>query len=267
MAENIAFPLEVRKTSRGEIKRRVEQVLLKVSLSGLGNRRPAQLSGGQQQRVALARALIFEPQLVLLDEPLGALDKQLRERMQYELKQLHEDLGVTMICVTHDRSEALTMSDRIAVFSAGRIQQLAGPEEPYESPENAFVAQFIGERNRLLGRVETLEAERCRVRLDDGSVVLARPVDVPSVGARPSLSLRPERVALDPPSDALRNVFEGRIEKLIYLGDATRVVLRTCGSDEFVAKIPNTQGRPGLSRGETVRRGWRAADCRAFHLP
>ena len=142
-----------------------------VRLGAFGDRRPAQLSGGQQQRVAVARALVFDPDLVLMDEPLGALDKQLREQMQYEIKHIHESLGVTVVYVTHDQSEALTMSNRIAVFDDGVIQQLAPPSDLYERPENAFVAQFIGENNRLLGSVEAIDGEECQVKIDNGEVI------------------------------------------------------------------------------------------------
>ena len=144
VAENLAFPLAVRKLGKEEITRKVARALEMVELPDFGTRRPAQLSGGQQQRVAVARALVFEPDLVLMDEPLGALDKQLREQMQYEIKHIHENLGVTVVYVTHDQSEAMTMSDRIAVFNDGVIQQLSTPDRLYESPQNAFVAQFIG---------------------------------------------------------------------------------------------------------------------------
>ncbi|MFM7531763.1 MAG: ABC transporter ATP-binding protein, partial [Rubrivivax sp.] len=169
VAENIAFPLSVRKVAREEAARRVTEVLAMVGLKGFEDRRPAQLSGGQQQRVAVARALVFEPRLVLMDEPLSALDKQLREQMQYEIKRLQRRLGVTVVYVTHDQTEALTMSDRVAVFNAGVVQQLDTPERLYEQPANAFVAGFIGENNRLAGTVTEREGERCTVRLDGGS--------------------------------------------------------------------------------------------------
>ncbi|MGH7185332.1 MAG: ABC transporter ATP-binding protein, partial [Pseudomonadota bacterium] len=141
--ENLAFPLEVRKMGKAEIAQRVERLLDMVQLGEFADRRPNQLSGGQKQRIALARALVFDPMLVLMDEPLGALDRQLRETMQYEIKHIHDSLGVTVIYVTHDQGEALTMSDRIAVFDQGIVQQLATPDELYERPANAFVAQFI----------------------------------------------------------------------------------------------------------------------------
>ncbi|MBL8660538.1 MAG: ATP-binding cassette domain-containing protein, partial [Rhodospirillales bacterium] len=153
VAENLAFPLRVRHRPRDEIRDRVERALAIVRLGGFGGRRPSQLSGGQQQRVALARALVFAPKLVLMDEPLGALDKQLREHMQIEIKHIHQTLGVTFVYVTHDQGEALTMSDRVAVMSNGVIEQLDTPENIYEAPLNAFVAHFIGENNRLPGRI------------------------------------------------------------------------------------------------------------------
>ncbi len=177
VAENIGFPLSVRGVPAADIAKRVERALDMVQLGGFGRRRPAQLSGGQQQRVAVARALVFEPKLILMDEPLGALDKQLREQMQLEIRRLHQRLGVTMVYVTHDQAEALTMSDRIAVFHRGRIQQLDTPEQMYEYPKNAFVARFIGENNRLDGSLETNADGRCTIRIDgsdtriDGTLV------------------------------------------------------------------------------------------------
>ena len=197
VAENIAFPLSVRGVSAADIAKRVERALDMVQLGGFGARRPAQLSGGQQQRVAVARALVFEPKLILMDEPLGALDKQLREQMQLEIRRLHQRLGVTMVYVTHDQAEALTMSDRIAVFHRGKIQQLDTPEQMYENPKNAFVARFIGENNRLDGRLETNEDGRCTIRLAAGDTridgTLVEPV---KNGDAVTVSLRPERVQI-----------------------------------------------------------------------
>lgn len=168
VAENLAFPLEVRKTPRDAIRDKVKRALAMVRLDTLGNRHPSQLSGGQQQRVALARALVFEPKLVLMDEPLGALDKQLREQMQLEIKHIHESLGVTVVYVTHDQSEALTMSDRVAVMDAGIIQQIDAPDQVYEAPTNSFVAHFIGENNRLPGKVVATENGTCVVEMAGG---------------------------------------------------------------------------------------------------
>ena len=178
VTENLAFPLKVRRIRKSEIEAKVKRALDMVRLPEFGGRRPGQLSGGQQQRVAVARALVFEPDIVLMDEPLGALDKNLREEMQYEIKHIHEKLGVTIVYVTHDQSEALTMSNRIAVFNDGVIQQLASPSVLYEEPENRFVAQFIGENNRLHGRVRSVEGQHCHVELDGGGTVRALNVRV-----------------------------------------------------------------------------------------
>ena len=264
VAENLAFPLEVRGMSKSDVETRVRRALDMVQLGGFEDRRPGQLSGGQQQRVAVSRALVFDPQLVLMDEPLGALDKQLREQMQYEIKHIHESLGVSIVYVTHDQSEALTMSNRIAVFNDGVIQQLAGPEDLYEKPENAFVAQFIGENNKLTGLVRQIENGNCLIELDDGSEVKALPVNISQVGERTSLSLRPERVEVNPPEGKFPNVFEGRVEELIYLGDHIRTRATVCGHDDFIVKVPNTSGHVALQEGATVKFGWMAEDCRAL---
>src|SRR5580765_3590322 len=184
VAENIGFPLSVRGVARDEMTRRVERALDMVQLGAFGSRRPSQLSGGQQQRIAVARALVFEPKLVLMDEPLGALDKQLREQLQLEIRRLHQRLGVTMVYVTHDQAEALTMSDRIAVFHRGKIQQLDRPAQLYEAPVNAFVARFIGENNRFDGSLQSVAGDRCSVRIADDACIegsLAVPLQV---GAR-----------------------------------------------------------------------------------
>ena len=264
VAENLAFPLEVRRMSKADTEERVQRALDMVQLGGFEHRRPGQLSGGQQQRVAVARALVFDPQLVLMDEPLGALDKQLREQMQYEIKHIHESLGVSVVYVTHDQSEALTMSNRIAVFNDGVIQQIAPPDDLYERPENAFVAQFIGENNTLTGTVRQIDGDTCRVELDDGGEVRALMVNVAGEGKRTTLSLRPERVEVNPEDGIYPNVFEGRVEELIYLGDHIRTRATVCSHDDFIVKIPNAGGRGALKEGETVKFGWTAEDCRAL---
>ncbi|MEM7215549.1 MAG: ABC transporter ATP-binding protein [Pseudomonadota bacterium] len=265
VAENLAFPLSVRGMSSSEQQERVQRVLDMVELPQMGGRRPAQLSGGQQQRIAVARALVFEPNLVLMDEPLGALDKQLREQMQYEIKHIHENLGVTVVYVTHDQTEALTMSDRVAVFEDGVIQQLSSPESLYEDPQNSFVAQFIGENNKLNGTVEGISGDVCQVRLEDGTAVKAQKVNVNAKGDRTTLSLRPERVELDPPK-SMKNVIDGRIEELIYLGDHIRVRMNVAGNDEFIVKVRNRGGRKPLAEGETKKIGWASEDCKALDL-
>lgn len=264
IAENLAFPLEVRGVDKASTQERIRRALDMVRLGGFEGRRPAQLSGGQQQRVAVARALVFEPKLVLMDEPLGALDKNLREEMQYEIKHLHEELGITMVYVTHDQSEALTMSNRIAVFDDGVIQQLAEPNVLYEKPSNAFVAQFIGENNRLLGVVKEVQDKVCTVQVESGDVVKALQVNVDGTGAQTTLSLRPERVSLGEAADSLPNSFAAEVLELIYLGDHIRCRISVCGHDDFIVKVPNSSGARSLEPGSRVKVGWEVDDCRAL---
>ena len=264
VTENLAFPLEVRKFSKSDIQNRIRKSLEMVRLDSFANRRPGQLSGGQQQRVALARALVFEPTLVLMDEPLGALDKQLREHMQIEIRHIHQRLGVTVVYVTHDQSEALTMSDRIAVFNDGIIHQLATPSELYERPTDAFVAQFIGENNRLHGKIAAINGHGCTVQLPAGFNIQALPVNVEGQGSAVTLSLRPERLMLDPQDSSIANLFDGKVVELIYLGDHTRVRVSACGADDLIVKIPNSLGVPSYQPGQPVRVGWRLEDCRAL---
>ncbi|WP_461468725.1 ABC transporter ATP-binding protein [Pararhodobacter sp.] len=265
IAENLAFPLEVRGMARSEREEKIKRALDMVQMGAFGSRRPAQLSGGQQQRVALARALVFEPELVLMDEPLGALDKQLREHMQFEITNLAHNLGITTVYVTHDQTEALTMSDRVAVFNDGRIQQLASPEDLYERPENSFVAQFIGENNKLEGVVETISGDRCTVRLDDGTVIDAQPVNVSKAGERTRVSIRPERVESNPERLAPdAHLIDAEVLEFIYMGDTFRIRLRVAGRDDFIMKYRNAQDHSRMTPGQKIRIGWRPEDCRAL---
>ncbi len=264
VAENLSFPLEVRKIGKSQREERVKKALDMVQLGEFGDRRPVQLSGGQQQRVAVARALVFDPELVLMDEPLGALDKNLREQMQYEIKHIHESLGVTVVYVTHDQSEALTMSSRIAVFKDGIIQQLAPPADLYERPMNAFVANFIGENNRLRGDLLAVEGDTCQVKLNNGDVVQANNINTSESDRRATLSLRPERVTVNPEEGSLPNIFDAQIEELIYLGDHIRTRANVCGNTDFVVKIPNSSSHAALQTGTKIRVGWGVEDCRAL---
>jgi putative spermidine/putrescine transport system ATP-binding protein len=225
VAQNLAFPLSIRRMARAEIATRVARALEMVRLPGFGDRRPQQLSGGQQQRVALARALIFAPGLVLLDEPMGALDKQLREELQGEIRRIHAETGVTMVHVTHDQSEALTLSDRIAVFDQGRLQQIGPAEDVYEQPANPFVAGFIGENNRLDGTVDA-----ARLRLADGTLLGCAAHGL-AAGAPVVASVRPERVL--PQGD-----LAGRVVEVVYLGDHCRLRLAFGGREDFVLRMP-----------------------------
>ena len=265
IAENLAFPLEVRKLGKAEREQKVKRALDMVEMGDFGGRRPAQLSGGQQQRIALARALVFEAELVLMDEPLGALDKQLREKMQFEITYLAHQLGITTVYVTHDQTEALTMSDRVAVFDDGRIQQLAPPDKLYETPENSFVAQFIGENNTLEGVVKEIKGNTCVIELDGGEVIDAVPVNVSKVGERTRVSIRPERVEYN--RDRLHedaHTLKAEVLEFIYMGDIFRTRLRVAGNDEFVIKTRNAPDQVRLKRGQQIEIGWLAEDCRAL---
>ena len=264
--ENLAFPLEVRKLSKIETQEKVKKVLEMVELGEFATRFPAQLSGGQQQRVALARALVFEPRLVLMDEPLGALDKNLREQMQYEIKHIHERIGITVVYVTHDQSEALTMSNRIAVFNDGMVQQLSSPDVLYEKPENSFVAQFIGENNRMTGTIKSIDGNYCSVDLDGGGSVKALKINIGNVGEKTQLSVRPERVSINPGNDSNENVFNGIVKELIYLGDHIRARLEVCGNDEFIVKMPN-EGSLNIKENQTIALTWSPDDIRALDIP
>jgi len=249
------------------MRQRVDRALAMVQMSGFARRKPGQLSGGQQQRIALARSLVFEPKLVLMDEPLGALDKQLREHMQLEIKQLHDELGITVIYVTHDQGEALTMSNRIAVFNDGVIQQLGTPDEIYSRPANPFVAQFIGDNNAIDARVVGIDdAKNCSISIEGASPgifqsLLAGPV---KVGEPATLSIRPERIAVAPPPD-VPNRTEATIRQIIYLGDHIRLRVEALGSDDIIIKVPNGSTLPAeISPGNIIPIGWRSEDCRAF---
>ena len=265
VAENLSFPLEVRKMGKSEREQKVKRALDMVQMGEFGGRRPAQLSGGQQQRIALARALVFEAELVLMDEPLGALDKQLREHMQFEIKHIADNLGITVVYVTHDQIEALTMSDRVAVFEDGRIQQLASPDELYEQPKNSFVAQFIGENNTLMGTVQTIQDDKAEVKLDDGSIIDTVPVNVSAVGERTLVSIRPERVEFNKERlHADAHTLKAEVLEFIYMGDIYRTRLRVAGNDNFIVKTRNAPDQRRLKPGEILDIGWRPQDCRAL---
>jgi len=264
--KNLAFPLEARQVSREEIKKKIRRVLDIVRLSGYAERRTNQLSGGQQQRIALARALIFDPTLVLMDEPLGALDRQLREAMQYEIKQIHQTLGLSVIYVTHDQDEALTMSTRIAVLNKGRIEQISIPADLYERPQTSFVATFVGDNNCFRGKVSLCRPDRCVVDSKWGPVH-ALPITQMAVDDNVMVAVRPERAALNPAAGSTDNIFEATIRELTYHGDHVRVRLTLGDQDTFIVKIPNNlHGGSGMTAGQRVRIGWNATDCRALDL-
>jgi len=244
--QNVAYPLTVRKVSAEERAHRTNNALKMVRMESFAKRYPAQLSGGQQQRIALARALVFEPKLVLMDEPLGALDKQLREHMQYELKSLHEKLGVTFVYVTHDQGEALTMSDRVAVFDKGIVQQLDTVDRLYESPCNEFVANFIGDSNKLRGTIANVNGEYCELHLADGTRVTGRNIGGARAGTPAIACIRPERMKLSAGGNghangAARpgaNALAGEARGLIYFGDHVRMRCGLPQQDECFVKVP-----------------------------
>ena len=265
VGENLAFPLQVRRLARDEQATRVRRALELVRLDGFEDRRPRQLSGGQQQRVAIARALVFEPELVLMDEPLGALDRRLREELQYEIRRIHRTLGVTILYVTHDQQEAMVMSDRVAVFRAGQIEQVAPPEALYEEPERAFVASFIGENNRLDGRVTGFRDEDlCDVEVG-GATVQALRVAQCGPGDEMTLSIRPERVEIDPAPGLYTNEFEATVDDITFLGDHLRLRVTVCGQSGFVVKIKNIVGHGAVLEGDRIRVGWTPTDCRVLN--
>jgi len=262
VAENVAFPLRYRGIRGAEAAEKVRQALGRVSLDALGDRRPAQLSGGQQQRVALARALVFEPSLVLMDEPLGALDKQLREYMQLEIKRLQVSLGITMVYVTHDQSEALTMSDRIAVFHDGHIQQLADPETLYNQPSNRFVASFIGENNTLPCSLVGHEDGVAIVCMPDGTTLKAMGTSLSEAARELSISVRPESLSLadtEPRGDS--NRISGKARDAFFLGDHMRLSVEALGGHLLTARIPMREVRH-FKPGEAIALECRVADCR-----
>lgn len=261
VGDNVGFPLEVRSVAKEERRRRVDAALEMVRLSGYAERKPAQLSGGQQQRVALARALVFEPRLVLLDEPLGALDRQLREQMQYELKRLHGELGITMVYVTHDQSEALTMSDRIAVFNHGVIQQLGPPRDLYNRPRNLFVARFIGENNFLPVSVVTSDGVFCDVSGRASARLRALAGEALTTGQKAMLAIRPERARIGAAAEAVDNRIAMRVIDTTFLGDQLRIAFETETGEPFIAKLPLGHDVVAPKPGETMPVGFAPEDA------
>jgi len=268
VAENLAYPLRVRKMSKAAIRERVAQYLKLVELEGFGDRHPAQLSGGQRQRIALARALIFEPALVLMDEPLSALDKKLREQMQFEISRLHRKLGCTMVYVTHDQAEALTMSDRIAVFNHGVVQQYASPDQLYEQPANAFVAGFIGENNLIRGTGHAEPDATVSVTLADGTVLRAAHGNFREASGPCMLSVRPEKFnisTVDTPAAAGSNVLNARFVAQHYVGDFIRYYFELADGTRVIVKTMNDDRAPTLTEGQASTLHWSVQHSFAFH--
>jgi len=257
--DNVAFGPRSKKINESEVKSRVNEMLEVVRLGEFAQRRPAQLSGGQQQRVALARALVNYPSALLLDEPLAALDLKLREAMQIELKRIQREVGITFVFVTHDQGEALTMSDRIAVMSEGRVEQVGAPVEIYARPETLFVAGFIGSANLLPGTVMSSDGAGTRVQLLDGTQVVVEagnsaPAASLSQGNQVTVMLRPEQVVLD--GEGSMKVF---ITDTVFQGSSVRVVGRTSNDTEVSALVPAGSNHRAPSAGETVSMQWHAS--------
>jgi spermidine/putrescine ABC transporter ATP-binding subunit len=259
VADNIGFPLRMRRMPKRDIAARVEEALALVRLEGYGGRLPVQLSGGQQQRVALARAVVFRPPVLLMDEPLAALDKKLRQAMQLEVRRLQRQLGLTVLYVTHDQEEALTMSDRIAVLNEGQLEQVGRPEDLYERPASAFVAEFIGETNFFGGEVVSLDGQECSVRLTSNSIVRARtPAAGLAVGQPVRLAVRPERLSLDPGGVGV----DGIVAERIYAGAVVTYVIAT--SDQLNVMVRGAAAGGDRAIGDRVRISWQPQNARIY---
>jgi len=262
--ENVAFPLRVRRVSRSAIRERVDNLLRLFQLEGLGGRMPRQLSGGQQQRVAVARALVFEPRALLMDEPLGALDKKLREELQLELKHLQRRVGATFVYVTHDQEEALTMSDRVAIMRRGVIEQVGDPREIYERPATLFVAGFLGETNLITGLVKGLEPiGGITVETHDGGRIRGMAPSRVGVGESVVAAIRPERIAVVNDGPGTGTV-EGVVDEAVYLGDSIRWKVRTAQHGVVVVKEQNRANQQVRQVGEHVHLQWLPTDVRVF---
>jgi spermidine/putrescine transport system ATP-binding protein len=237
--QNVAFGLEMTHVPKDEIKQRVSEVLELVHLKGMERRRPKQLSGGQQQRVALARALVNHPKVLLLDEPLGALDLKLRKAMQVELKELQTRVGITFIYVTHDQEEALTMSDRIGVMDRGKLLQVGTPQDVYEAPTTRFVSDFIGETNYLIGHVASLRDDICEVAIDPSMRILAAAVPGVNPGKQVTVAFRPEKVYLNIEYQEGLNSVSGTVHDVVYTGSATTYHIELPGGNIIMARQQN----------------------------
>jgi len=264
--ENIAYPLKMRRIPRAKTRQMVGEILKIVQLLGFEQRGPAQLSGGQQQRVALARAMVFRPPILLMDEPLGALDKKLREHMQLELKQIQERLGITILYVTHDQEEALSMSTRIAVMNEGRVEHMGTAMEIYDHPAKRFVADFVGETNIFRAEIIGIKEDMVHVTGSCFQNIRAKALKKFEAGQKVHLTIRPERIVFVENEDSDYQSFSGVVEEIIYLGDITKYYVRLSGVPEdlregvIVVKIQNRLGIKRYNRGDQVKIEWNELD-------
>ncbi len=266
--ENIAYGLRRRKTPKDEIQRRVEDALERIGLPGIGSKAISQLSGGQKQRIAIARCLVLEPDVLLLDEPLGALDLKLREHMKVELKKLQQAFGTTFVYITHDQSEAMVMSDQVAVMNQGRFEQIGTPQELYYHPKTAFVAGFVGESNRFQGVVEAVADNTIKVKTECGQMFQAQaangmPMDV---GNPVSVFVRPEIIHLGKTDDkAADNQVSGVVENILFDGGNSRLLVRDADTgSELQVVLPQTHEFTGIQRGDQLYLSWNAEQCHCF---
>ncbi len=261
VSDNIAFPLKMRKTPGHTIQQDVKEALELVKLPGFESRYPHQLSGGQQQRIALARAIVFKPKILLMDEPLGALDKKLRDHMRLEIKHLQESLDITVIYVTHDQEEALTMSDRIAIMNEGQIIQLDTPVALYESPASLFVADFIGESNFLKGQIAETDGDRTAVETDEGLKVWVAKFNQAQAGEEVSVAIRPEKIQIltpdAPDANDIVNRFKGRIEEIVYVGEARIYRVSLAPGILVDVKVQSGPSVQNFKIGGDITIGWR----------
>jgi spermidine/putrescine ABC transporter ATP-binding subunit len=258
VARNVGFPLRMRGMPRAETVRRIDDILQRVGLADFHTRLPSQLSGGQQQRVALARALVFEPGLLLMDEPLGALDRALRETMKAEIRRLQRELGITVVYVTHDQEEALTLSDRIVLMNGGRIVQIGSPRHLYEQPANSFVARFLGESTLIAGEV-VAHGDGIALKPAAGGAPLPASSGAVKVGDKAMLLLRPEKVRMAAPNSA--EGFAASVDDIIYVGDISRLTLRLDGGPAIAIKQQNRADGFFPQPGAGVRVGWDRKDA------
>jgi spermidine/putrescine transport system ATP-binding protein len=275
VAENIAYGLRRRRLPREEIRRRVGDVLARIGLPDAGLRRIDQLSGGQKQRIAIARCMVLDPTVLLLDEPLGALDLKLREHMKVELKQLQSQFGTTFVYITHDQSEALVMSDQVAVMNAGRFEQVGAPQDLYYNPQTAFVAGFVGDSNRWRGRVVDRDARSLKVETEGGTLLLCVAVGADHLvaGAKVEVFVRPESIAIRRPGDAgapgtgLKNEQTGVLDDLLFNGANSRALVRTDKGEVIAVALPQTDSARELREGVALDLSFAADQCLCFPLP